>query len=70
MTGVTHEDLLVVLYVLGALAVAAVIFAGWVSYVLYRGLRDGQRMVRAVAGLVYQEEEKTREILRDLREPR
>jgi hypothetical protein len=32
---------------------------------MHRALREMQRMTRAVAGLVYQESEKIRELLRD-----
>lgn len=54
----THEWLAVILVGGGVLALAMLAFAIW-------AVRDVLRMTRAVAGLVDQEEEKTRTLLRD-----
>jgi hypothetical protein len=59
----THEWMVVILGTLGAVHLAALVFAIW-------AVRDVGRMTRAVAGLVYQEEEKTRTLLQELCAPR
>jgi hypothetical protein len=50
---VSNEGVVVILGILGAVDLAAQVFA-------ICAVRDVDRMTRAVAGLVYQEEERTR----------
>jgi hypothetical protein len=66
---VSHTDLLVILALTIAITVAGFAF---MSFLVYRGEKESRqgmaelmRMSRAVAGLVYQEEEKTRALLRE-----
>ena len=72
MLPVTHTDLLIVL----ACTIAVTILGfSYLTYVAYRSemlvreakreTQESIRISRAVAGLVYQEEEKTRALLRD-----
>ena len=69
MLPVTHTDLLVILAFTVAITVAGFAWMGFVAYRIEtesrKGLAELQRMTRAVAGLVYQEEEKTRALLRE-----
>lgn len=68
---VSHYDLLIVMAVTIAIVVAGF---SWMTYVAYRSellLREARRgteeiirISKAIAGLVYQEEEKTRALLR------
>jgi hypothetical protein len=68
---VTHYDLLIVMAFTIAIVVAGF---SWMAYVAYRSellLREARkgteeiiRISKAIAGLVYQEEEKTRALLR------
>ena len=64
----THFDLLVVMTVGGCVAISALIALGWMIWDMRRMSREsterGERMVRAVAGLVVQESEKIRELMR------
>jgi hypothetical protein len=69
MLPVTHTDLLVILAFTIAITVAGFSF---MSFLLYRsgresrqGITEIMRISKAVAGLVYQEEEKTRALLRE-----
>ncbi len=55
----THEALAVLIAVAAVISLALLGFAIW-------AVRDVARMTRAVAGLVYQEEEKTRTRLDEL----
>lgn len=62
----THEGL-AALFVVGAVVHLAVLgFAIWAVIDVGRMTREVVRMTRAVAGLVYQEEEKTRARLDEL----
>jgi hypothetical protein len=69
MLPVTHTDLLVILAF--AIAITVVGFS-FMVFLLYRsgresrqGMAEIMRISKAVAGLVYQEEEKTRALLRE-----
>jgi len=64
----TLEGLTWIVVVNGLVQLAGLVLLG---VLLVRGQREIARMTRAVAGLVYQEEEKTRTLLKDLlsREP-
>ena len=55
----THEGLAALLVIGGVIALGLLGFAIW-------AVRDVARMTRAVAGLVYQEEEKTRTLIKDV----
>ena len=61
----TNSDLLVVMIV-GFIAclfvIGAVVYIAWD---IHKGVKEGQRMTRAVAGLVVQESEKIRALMRD-----
>ena len=59
----TFEGLTWIVVVNGAVQLAGLVFLG---VFLSRGLQEITRMTRAMAGLVYQEEEKTRALLQDL----
>lgn len=57
--GMTHE------WLAALLVTGGVITAGLLTFAI-RAVRDIARMTRAVAGLVYQEEEKTRTLIKDV----
>ena len=72
MLPVTHTDLLVILAFTIAITIAGFAFLGFLVYRTGVMLRDAKRgteeiirISKAVAGLVYQEEEKTRALLRE-----
>jgi hypothetical protein len=69
MLPVTHVDLLVILAFTIAIVIAGFSFMGFLVYRVERESREGMaeivRISRAIAGLVYQEEEKTRALLRE-----
>ena len=68
MLPVTHTDLVVILAFTIAITVAGFSFMSFLFYRMEKESRQGlaelMRMSKAVAGLVYQEEEKTRALLR------
>ncbi len=68
MLPVTHSDLLVILAFTIAITVTGFSFLGYLLYRSERESRQGMaeivRISKAVAALVYQEEEKTRALLR------
>ena len=69
MLPVTHNDLLVILACTLAIVVLGFSYMSYVAYrseMLVREAREeNQRLSKAIAGLVYQEEEKTRAFLRE-----
>jgi len=69
MLPVTHTDLVVILAFTVAVTVAGFSFMSLLVYRMEKesrlALAELMRMTRAVAGLVYQEEEKTRALLRE-----
>jgi hypothetical protein len=72
MLPVTHTDLLIVLAFTVAVTIMGFAFLGVLVYRTEVMIRQGRedtkeniRISRAVAGLVYQEEEKTRALLRE-----
>lgn len=64
MIPVTHTDLLIVLTVAACIHVGALVFAIWAALDGRKMVAEAQRLTKAVAGLVIQEEEKTRQLLR------
>lgn len=77
MLPVTHTDLLIVLACTGAVTILGFAFLAFVAYrsevMVREARRDTQeniRVSRSVAGLVYQEEEKTRALFHEHGWPR
>ena len=64
----THFDLLVVITVFSCFGLTCLVGLGWMLWKVHtssqKSLEDGRRMTRAVAGLVVQESEKIRELMR------
>jgi threonine/homoserine/homoserine lactone efflux protein len=65
----THFDLFVVMTVFSCFGFCALAFLFWLAWKIHTEARKsqerGERMTRAVAGLVVQETEKIRELMRD-----
>jgi hypothetical protein len=61
----THFDLLVVITVFSCVALVVLGGLGWVLWDVHRGVAEARRMTRAVAGLVVQESQKIRDLMRD-----
>jgi hypothetical protein len=65
----THFDLFVALTVIACFGLTCVIILGWMVWdgkkTAERNFAEARRMTRAVAGLVVQESEKIRELMRD-----
>ena len=70
MSPVTHAVLLVILAFSLAVTVGGLTVLGLLLRESRREVAEVVRISRALAGLVYQEEEKTRALLRDPRWPR
>jgi predicted metal-binding membrane protein len=64
MEPVSHYDLTVILVVSGVAQVTALAVLGVSLVKISRMVTEAQRLTRAVAGLVVQEEEKTRAMIR------
>ena len=67
METASHHDLAVILAVSGAVQVTGFAVLGVVLFKISRMVAEAQRLTRAVAGLVAQEEEKTRAAFRQSR---
>ena len=63
----SHHDLAVILAVSGATQVTGLIVLGAMLVKISRMVTEAQRLTRAVAGLLVQEEEKTRTLYRQPR---
>jgi hypothetical protein len=65
----THFDLFVVITVFSCFGLSVLLFLGWLGWKAHKedqkSLEEARRMTRAVAGLVVQESEKLRELMRD-----
>ena len=65
----THFDLFVVITVFSCFGLTVLAFVGWLAWDAHRSAQksfeEGRRMTRAVAGLVVQESEKIRALMRD-----
>jgi len=61
----THFDIAVMMTVVSCLGLSVLAFVAWVAWDVHKGVKDMQRMTRAVAGLVVQESEKIRQLMRD-----
>jgi len=64
MEPVTHYDLTVILAVSGAAQLTGLAVLGVILFKISRMVTEAQRLTRAVAGLVVQDEDKTRAMLR------
>ena len=63
----SHHDLAVILAVSGAIQLTGLAVLGVVLVKISRMVTEAQRLTRAVAGLVVQEDEKTRALFRQPR---
>jgi hypothetical protein len=65
----THFDLLVVIIVFSCFGLSVLACLGWLGWNIHRegqkSFAEARRMTRAVAGLVVQESEKIRALMRD-----
>lgn len=61
----THSDIVVVLSILISLVLIAFVWGFYVTREIHRGVKEGQRMTKAVAGLVVQESDRIRALMRD-----
>ena len=65
----THFDLFVVITVFSCFGFSVLAFLGWLNWMIHKeGQKSherSERMTRAVAGLVVQESEKIRQLMRD-----
>lgn len=64
MEPVTHYDLTIILAVSGAAQLTGLVVLGVILFKISRMVTEAQRLTRAVAGLVVQEEDQTRAMLR------
>ena len=60
----THFDIAVLITVMSCLGLSVLAFVAWMAWDAHKGLREMQRMTRAVAGLVVQETDKIRQLMR------
>ena len=64
----THFDLFVVITVFSCFGFSGLLFLGWLGWRIHKEGREsharGERMTRAVAGLVVQETDKIRQLMR------
>jgi len=61
----THFDIFVLVLVMSCFGLSVLAFTAWVAWDVHKGVKEAQRMTRAVAGLVVQESQKIRDLMRD-----
>lgn len=61
----THFDLAVLIIFAGCFGLAVLAFVAYVAWDVHRDMKEARRMTRAVAGLVVQETQKIRDLMRD-----
>ena len=60
----THYDLAVLLALVSCVGFTCLTAIMWMAWDAHRGIKEMQRMTKAVAGLVVQESDKIRELMR------
>ena len=61
----THFDIAVLITVMSGFGLSVLLFVAWMAWDAHKGLQKMERMTKAVAGLIVQETEKIRELMRD-----
>jgi hypothetical protein len=61
----THFDIVVVIAFVSCVSLVFLAPLVWMAWDAHRGIKEMQRMTKAVAGLVVQESDKIRELMRD-----
>jgi predicted metal-binding membrane protein len=61
----THFDIFVAMLVCFGIGFMALIWTMYVAFQIHKSVKHGERMTRAVAGLVVQESEKIRALMSD-----
>ena len=60
----THFDIAVLITVVSCFGLSILLVVAWMAWDAHKGIQEMQRMTKAVAGLVVQETEKIRELMR------